>query len=228
MTKILLWDIDGTLIRNSKDKIDKHFESFKSITGGGLKLGINTSGMMDREILLSLFEKNQMLFSEHLLISIYEQLNLRTRSHISMVPSELSPNVLATLNKASHDGWVNGLLTGNTSTRAEIKLENTGIWQYLNLDFCFFGDKVSNRQELIEVALDEIKPDMNSSIFLIGDTPLDIIAAKKTNLPIVSVATGNYRLNQLIECSPNLAIEDLLKGFNDLFRFINNNSCNLL
>jgi phosphoglycolate phosphatase len=222
MTKILLWDIDGTLIRNSDHNVDKHFESFKSVTGQGLELGKNTSGMTDREIIISLFEKNQVSYSEKVLLDIYEQLNLRTKSHIENVPSNLCPNVLETLNITSIEGWINGLLTGNTSARARIKLDNTGIWQHLNLEFCFYGEKAASRQELIEVALQKIKPIRNSRIILIGDTPLDIIAAKKTNLPIVSVSTGSYLLSNLINHKPNLAIKNLVEGFDHFFKFINN------
>ena len=228
MTKILVWDIDGTLIRNSDRKVDKHFESFKSVTGKGLDLGKNTSGMTDREIIISLFDKNEISYSEKILLDIYEQLNLRTKSDIENVPSKLCPNVLAILKKTSIDGWVNGLLTGNTSARARIKLDNTCIWQYLNLEFCFYGEKADNRQKLIEVALQKIKPNHNSRIFLIGDTPLDIIAAKKTNLPIVSVATGSYLLSNLKSHRPNLAIEDLVEGFSHFFKFINNPNFELL
>jgi len=43
---------------------------------------------------------------------------------------------------------------------------------------------------------------------IIGDTPLDILAAQASEIPVIAVATGVYPVEELAQHQPNAVIAD--------------------
>jgi phosphoglycolate phosphatase-like HAD superfamily hydrolase len=43
---------------------------------------------------------------------------------------------------------------------------------------------------------------------IIGDTPLDIIAAQASGIPVIAVATGIYSADELAQHKPNAVIDN--------------------
>ena len=77
-----------------------------------------------------------------------------------------------------------------------------------------FGDDSANREDLIKLALERAKEKHHfqfdeKKVFVIGDTPRDIIPAKKFHLQTIGVATGIYSKSQLKESGADFVLDNL-------------------
>ncbi len=121
----------------------------------------------------------------------------------------LNPGVLKILDELSTLGWTHGILTGNTYKRIISKLSNPNILKYFegNLMFnCNFGD---SRREICKNALRIVSDKLYKRVYIIGDTPKDILAARTVGFPAISVASGNHSPSELSNYNPDLLIRNL-------------------
>lgn len=112
-----------------------------------------------------------------------------------------------------------GLVTGNTSKTAAIKLEMAGFdpaWFPIGA----FGNESAEREELTRLALQRARELTGaqlkgSDVIVIGDTPEDIKAARAINAIAVAVCTGYVPREALIGSDPDFLLADL-SAFVDL------------
>ncbi len=117
------------------------------------------------------------------------------------------------------DDTLVGLVTGNTSQTAAIKLEMAGFdqaWFTLGA----FGNESAEREELTRLALQRARKHTGAQIdgadvIVIGDTPEDIKAARAINAIAVAVCTGYAPREVLIGSDPDFLLADL-SAFLDL------------
>ncbi|MHB1712510.1 MAG: HAD hydrolase-like protein, partial [Acidimicrobiales bacterium] len=88
-----------------------------------------------------------------------------------------------------------GLLTGNSRKIAYLKMSATGLGSVFR--FGGFGDEGDQRTDLFSRAIDEARAlgalgAGGVRICYVGDTPLDIHAARLAGVPMVAVATGRF------------------------------------
>ena len=112
-------------------------------------------------------------------------------------------------------GVLLGLVSGAMEGAARTKL----IPADLNRFFIFgaYGSDSPDRTELTSIAIEKairlhagLTP---SEVFVVGDTPRDIEAAKAAGAVSVGVATGNYSVAQLADAGGDHVIESLEKPF---------------
>lgn len=217
---LILWDIDGTLINSKSSKTDKHFRAFQLVTGGDKNLGIDTAGMTDLQILFELINLNGMKIDSKIKVDFFKKINELTEVDLSIEPSKLNPGVELIIDKTFKNGWINGLLTGNTPERARLKLQNLNIFTKINFDYGYFGDVAKNRLEMLDYCLSKINNLNQSRIIIVGDTPLDILTAQSRNLPIVAMATGNYDIHELDKFRPSLLLSNFKKQSLEFYNFL--------
>lgn len=112
-----------------------------------------------------------------------------------------------------------GLVTGNTSKTAAIKLDMAGYdraWFPLGA----FGNESAERDDLTRLALRRARDHAGRAIngadvVVIGDTPDDVQAARAIDAIAVAVCTGYAPRDQLIGSKPDFLLEDL-SAFLDL------------
>jgi phosphoglycolate phosphatase-like HAD superfamily hydrolase len=105
-----------------------------------------------------------------------------------------------------------GLLTGNTRQGAQIKLGFFGLDGYFALGG--YGDDHHERDDVARSALAEVyrrhgetvRPEQ---VWVIGDTPLDILCARCIGARSVAVATGWHDSKELAQYRPDVLVEDL-------------------
>ena len=107
------------------------------------------------------------------------------------------------------------LLTGNYERGARLKLEYFDLWRYFACGV--FGDDVQDRNRLLPLALATIKalggPAIAaSSTIVVGDTPLDVGVALSGGARAIAVATGSHTTHELHTCGAHAVFED----FSDL------------
>jgi phosphoglycolate phosphatase-like HAD superfamily hydrolase len=62
--------------------------------------------------------------------------------------------------------------------------------------------------ELVAGAAEQLSLQSGVQPVIIGDTPLDIIAAQASGIPVIAVATGIYSVDDLAQHKPHAVIAD--------------------
>ena len=105
-----------------------------------------------------------------------------------------------------------GLLTGNFSDGARIKLSRVNLFEYFTIGV--FGDDTDRRNDMPEIARRRINRYHNttidfSDIFIIGDTQFDIECAQKSGARSIAVGTGWTEEKELLSRNPDFYFRDL-------------------
>lgn len=104
------------------------------------------------------------------------------------------PGVEALLPRLVEDGYRLGLTTGGVEKAARIKLERAGLNEYFS--FGGYGSDSPDRIELTKVAIERAQAEPGRCL-VVGDTPLDIAAARAAGAVSVGVASGHYTTEEL-------------------------------
>lgn len=112
------------------------------------------------------------------------------------------PELIACLSRHGH---TLGIITGNVRATAWSKLRHAG----LDHAFAFgaYGDDHHDRVAITRIAVSRAPADTAVKM-LIGDTPLDVQAAKANGLVAVAVATGWVAAEELASAGADLVLPD--------------------
>ena len=109
---------------------------------------------------------------------------------------------------------VQSVLTGNVRRMAEIMLSAVGLDADLDLETGAYGDSHEIRSELVHLARGKAarkygRGFAGTATVLVGDTPLDVAAARATGARAVAVATGGTSADKLAESGADVVLPDL-------------------
>ncbi|MFT5523121.1 MAG: phosphoglycolate phosphatase [Pirellulaceae bacterium] len=210
---VLLFDIDGTLIRSGGAGIAALNQVCEKAFGKTGQKSVPVHGCTDRGIISSLFaahdientQENWDTFQETYLGILPNTLNER--------PGRVLPGVHDLLDELRPRTDVAlGLLTGNTQRAAEIKLNHFGLSGYF--EFGGFGEHHSHRDDVARLAyanacnhLDAEVP--SERVWVLGDTPADIQCGRAINANVLAVLTGGVDRELLANGNPDLLLDDL-------------------
>lgn len=233
--RILLWDIDGTLMRSTvQGGYLKYFsETMRKVFGSAGTLSeIVPSGMTDTQIMYEAlrgenFKPEQIFERKDELLKVF-QTEMKTVLAEAGEPYEMLGGVRGILAEtAKNPYFVNALLTGNLSVAAQMKLESVGLWHYFADAPNAFGEISHDRRELAREAGKLFNERYNynfkpEQFIVIGDTPNDIDCARAFGAKVIAVATGKSQTKEkLIEHAPDIVIEDLTDT-SEILRILNN------
>jgi phosphoglycolate phosphatase len=112
---------------------------------------------------------------------------------------------------SSRSEFALGLVTGNLERGARIKLGKAGLDHYFH--FGGYGSDDENRTVLIKAGIERgvafAAPAMVEEIFVVGDTPLDIIHGHAAGARVIAVAAARYSMPDLAAHQPDLLVPDL-------------------
>lgn len=105
-----------------------------------------------------------------------------------------------------------GLLTGNIRLGAEIKLRHFDLWGLFRSGA--FGDDHEDRNQLAAIANRRgetllNRPLTGEEILVVGDTPLDVECARAIGAKMLAVGTGGYSCDELRRCAPTWVVQTL-------------------
>jgi phosphoglycolate phosphatase len=214
VTTYILWDVDGTVVRNGKDAGNLYHEAVELAAGSAIATRLpSTHGKTDGQLLRETLAAHGLSDDLHASASAHLDELSRLR-HESGNHRELCPGVHEALAATAARGWVNCLLTGNSASRSRYKVSGAGVDPELfDWTHSWFGDVSPVRSELTLRARAELP---NDTLVIVGDTPGDDIAATAAGLPFIAVATGVFTANQLRETAAILVIDDLASGLSGL------------
>jgi phosphoglycolate phosphatase len=217
--KLLLFDIDGTLVKSGHSRHGQAFErAVKSRTGRDIALkSVDTFGQIDNNIILQMLrlaglksDEAETALEEIRLMMVEDFLE----NEIDMRPHVL-PGVRRTLSALQERGdFLQGLLTGNLEPIAWHKLKRADLCNYFQIGG--FGNEGRERHELVGVIRDKCRKNFEcdfreKEIIVIGDTPRDIECGQKNGALTIGVATGSFSKDRLRETGADLVLENLVE-----------------
>ncbi len=220
--RILLWDIDGTLIRSTKAGSFKDYTipMLEEVFGTAGRLPeMRVSGMTDLQIVGEAL-KHEGFTHEHIRERVHELRESYMKAMHKFTGNgeevfEVLPGVREVLEAVTdHPRYKSALLTGNIEPAAYLKMEMMGLADYFPLPGAF-GDESHDRRDLPALAAERIRCQLNLDLapeqfIVIGDTPNDIECAKHFGARSLAVHTGRfYELEDLTSCKPDAVLPDL-------------------
>jgi phosphoglycolate phosphatase-like HAD superfamily hydrolase len=216
MAKLLLFDVDGTLVLTGGAGVRAFNRAFHATFGveGGLA-EVPFAGRTDRWIVTEALRRAGVAADE-------EALDRFRRAYLVYLSEEIGrpgprkgvmPGVRELLDELAPDAEVHlALLTGNYAGGAEIKLAYFDLWRYFRCGA--FADDAEARHELVPVALSRARTVGRCEVALedvvvIGDTPLDVECARAAGVRSIAVATGGFDAEALRRCGADVVFEDL-------------------
>lgn len=211
--RLLLWDIDGTLISTgAAGHRAIELATAQRFGGGGLE-GVEIAGRTDSGIAHQVLAKHGEPITEKNVKSILDLYLELLADELPRSKGQVLPGVLELLRRAEHrPDTLLGLLTGNLRRGAQLKLEHYQLWHFFA--FGAFADDHHDRNELGAFALlrahertgEKFLP---AQVDVIGDTGHDIACGKAFGARTIAVATGSWPPERLAECAPDFLFADL-------------------
>jgi phosphoglycolate phosphatase-like HAD superfamily hydrolase len=206
---LVLWDIDGTLVDSAGHGRHAFEDAFRDLLGREPEW-VEYAGRTDHQIALSMLNGS----AEHL-PALLEQLAAKLAGRKDAIAAEGRvypgvPEALAALHEA--DGVVNSLLTGNIEANAAVKVGAFGLDRWLDFEAGAYGsDPHERRSDLVAIARERAAARYGepAGAVLVGDTPLDVLAAREAGARAVAVATGFAELAALRDSGPDALLQDL-------------------
>ena len=216
MTRLLLFDIDGTLLLSGgagTRALNRTFEELFGVAGGFT--GIPVAGRTDPLILGDALDRAGIVADagarERFLARYCEHFE---REIVYPGPRKgLMPGVRRLLDRLQERPDVAcALVTGNVARAARIKLEHFSVLRYFACGA--YGDDAPRRDDLVPIAVERARRagiDVNSPsrVVVIGDTPQDVQCAAAAGARSVGVATGPFTEAELQRAGAAAVLPDL-------------------
>ena len=216
MTRLLLFDVDGTLLLSGGAGTRALNRTFEEVFGvAGAFTGIAVAGRTDPLILGDALDRAGITADE----CARRRFLARYCEHFEreiLLPGPrkgLMPGVRRLLDGLrERPGVACALLTGNIARAARIKLEHFALQRYFACGA--YGDDAPRRDDLVPVAVGRARRagiDVTSArqAVVIGDTPLDVQCAAAAGARSVGVATGPFTEEQLRRAGADAVLPDL-------------------
>jgi phosphoglycolate phosphatase len=209
--KLLLWDIDGTILTTGSVKALQR--AVRELYGDDSAMAdVEVAGRTDSGIarqILARYGRETSPANQTQLLEAY----LRCLEQmLPTLPGKVFPGVIPLLDALQgRSDIILGLLTGNLARGAELKLRHYGVWHYFG--FGAFADDHHARNELGRFATARVLEKHGleipgERIYVIGDTPHDIACGRAIGARTVAVTTGIYTAAQLSEYQPDHLFAD--------------------
>ena len=216
--KILLFDIDGTLLMSGGGARKAFTRALSEAAGRPIRVdGYSFSGRTDPQIARDILSANG-VEGETLDTGIPETIRLYLRYFAEIIPrletARLLPGVRELLSALDgRDGVRTALLTGNVEGGARLKLERFGLTRFFDFSLSCFGSDDADRYRLPDLALSRARGEVGSGVMgrdlvIVGDSEHDVLCARVVGARSVAVGTGWTPTQTLRALEPHALLED--------------------
>ena len=215
MVKLVLFDIDGTLVHTGGAGIKAFAKVFA--TEFGVANGVDKmkfAGRTDVNLVREFFTMNGIPTSEENFRRFFERYVFWLDQILRHSETTACPGVLEFMHELRRlpDPPRLGLLTGNIRLGAEIKLRHFDLWK--EFETGGFADDHEDRDQIAHAAFKRGSRVLGQKlrgeqVLVIGDTPLDIRCGRAIGAKVLAVATGGATLYELKRHQPDWAVDDL-------------------
>lgn len=210
--RLLLFDIDGTLIRARGVGKRAYLRTCSQVCGlpesnfyhADLNLAGKTDPLIVEEMLSAAEIEARPEIVEEILSRYPQALQQELKEHPDIVQALPGMRELLELLQGQA---ILGLVTGNIRAGAELKLAPVQMNAFFSSGA--YGCDSSDRNHLPAIAVSrsqnpKIRPE---DVIIIGDTPRDIACARYFGSRVMAVATGSYQAPALSKYSPDWLVE---------------------
>ena len=219
MRRLLLWDIDGTLIHGGGVGGRAIYDAAKAIADLVEVPRVNMHGKTDPQILREIFEAaevHESLLDGHVSDAVRAaEANLAAAEAELRAKGGVHPGVRKVLERLDAiDGIRQTLLTGNIVANSAIKLAAFDLTPLFDHEVGAYGTDHADRLELVPIALERVarlrgeryEPD---EVWVIGDTPADLACARAGGVRCLLVGTGQPGWDGVRDLGADHALPDL-------------------
>lgn len=218
--KLFLFDVDGTLISTGGAGLRALSRCFEAMHGiADVARSINPAGKTDPAIFREL---HALHLKRDMSTGDFEKIS---QAYLKCLEQEMSASngfrpLAGVKDFLEHlkgrEDIVIGLGTGNLEVGARLKLEPVRLNSYFS--FGGFGSDSEERSEVLKAGHRKAerltgKKFDPAHVYVIGDTPLDIAAARRAGFKAVAVASGRSTLEELQSFQPDYAFKDMTGAF---------------
>ncbi|MEH0576944.1 MULTISPECIES: haloacid dehalogenase-like hydrolase [Streptomyces] len=211
MARLVLWDIDHTLIDTRGVGRELSAAAFQRTLGAAMRRQAKIDGITEPVIFRETAKLHGLttdrsdfdrfaaaLTEEHLA----QAADLRERGHAL-------PGAAAALDLLAAYGIQQTVVSGNVRPVAEIKLQVFGLDRHILWDLGAYGEDNDLRAELVRMSLQRADASPVDAV-LIGDTPADVEGAHANGVRVIAVASGRSDEAALREAGAETVLPDLL------------------
>jgi phosphoglycolate phosphatase-like HAD superfamily hydrolase len=216
--QLVLWDVDGTLVHTAGHGREAFSDAFQALfRRPPARDELPMAGRTDYAIALDLLRRNEVEDAESWLPRMFEQLHsaLSRRRALITRQGHPQPGVREALEAVGEaPGFIQTLMTGNIEPNAQLKLAAFELDGLVDLEIGGYGSERGSRSALVEIAREKARTRRGVEVpaaqsVVLGDTPLDVEAAREAGARAVAVATGPYGVDELERAEPDAVLPDL-------------------
>lgn len=203
-SRLVLFDVDGTLLSSGRSGLDAFSEGLRRTFGtAGDVASYRFEGRLDPVIVTELMRgagipDTVVAERRDAALSLYLDL---LEAALAAAPPALKPGAAELVSRvSSFPSVVPALLTGNVKRGAQIKLSAAGLWD--RFLFGVFGDEAPLRTELGPIALARALEQTGRAFspaetVVVGDARADVECGRAIGARVVAVATGRTSAEEL-------------------------------
>ena len=216
MQRLLLFDIDGTLVRAGDLGAAVFDRALTAVVGELPAERVRMSGKTDPQIVREYLELMKTDDPSHL-PAVLEHLEAELAQAADQLAQDGEPcpgaaELLAAL--ASDERLHLSVLTGNIAPNAVVKLAAFGLDKWLDLETGAYGSDHEDRTALVPIALGRLTSLRRvlltpAQVWVIGDTPRDYDCARAGGAHSLLVGTGRYGVEELEGLGADAVVVDL-------------------
>lgn len=217
MERLILFDIDGTLVRTQNGYLPFNDAIFKTFGFAGDIRTVVPDGNTDPLIVKDIFAKAgaEIAIEPERWERFMAQLESSYRDHVARGATTIRPlpgadALLRQLSAAN--GLHSSVVTGNFEATARVKLQTAGLVDYLARGA--YASDSEHRPDLPALAKQRWENVRATSIaaaqcIIVGDTPRDLECARANGMKCLLVGTGRYPVEELEYWRPDACLADL-------------------
>ena len=225
--QLVLWDVDHTLINAGRAGWRAYQLAFRQMFGVDVPAAPSMAGRTDRAIAIETLTlagvpdpRAQVDAFQRVLAQVAPSVADVVRAHGRVLPgaAEAITALAATADRSpggrSRGPLVQSVLTGNMRVMAAMKLGALGLDRGLDLRVGAYGDTHEIRADLVPLARASAAAAYGADFsgpatVLVGDTPLDVEAARVARARAVGVASGEFSVAELVAAGADAVLPDL-------------------
>jgi phosphoglycolate phosphatase len=215
MIRLVLFDIDGTLIKTGGAGEKAFAEVCKrEFNVPDATRHLHFAGRTDPSIVRDFFQQFGIAPTPETFARFFSAYVIWLEKILGTLDGSVLPGVrelVAAFQGMAHCPVI-GLLTGNIKQGAQLKLSHYRLWDLFAMGG--FGDDHEDRNQIAAIARDRGSKIIGAQlkgeeILVIGDTPRDVECGRAIGAKVLAVATGIFSVDQLRECAPDWVVPSL-------------------
>jgi phosphoglycolate phosphatase-like HAD superfamily hydrolase len=217
--RLVLWDVDGTLIRAGDIGAAVFDSAIEAVLGVHPGQRIQMSGKTDPQIVAEYLDQLEIAEADGMIDAVLARAarDLADAAAAGVLTREgyACPGVGDLLEAiAGEPDVISSLLTGNILPNAITKVSAFGLDRWLRIGLGAYGSDHRDRNQLVPIALGRVEEELGlrvdpTDVWVVGDTPRDCECALAAGVRCLLVGTGRFTASELATLGADAVLDDL-------------------